>query len=283
MRSRTAQDQKQDTISNPSIPKQHPTPGTRRPATKSTRSPLLPVIQIPRVPTHHEGLVFFLSTALLKSHRRVIQCLEGVEHSPNSYRDYNSPRSRPRSQDNAPSPLPGEADIIVSPQTGILLTISQATMQLYLPGHKPGFNTCKSIVKSINSPLHESIFRLASRYAQLYVFIAHNSDQSTHSKSHISNPQLTVDKHLNSSLISVTAFCTSISEHSRVIPLLVPSIPEIISTWILALAHKHICLLPPPLTAESQLQYRIVFAPVNPNPQLGGLLGRCRKVFESRF
>ncbi|KAL4990144.1 hypothetical protein BDW68DRAFT_155136 [Aspergillus falconensis] len=150
-------------------------------------------------------------------------------------------------------------------------------MQLYLPGHKPGPNTCTSIVKSINSSLRESMFRLASRYAQLYVFIAHNPDQSTHSKSRISNPQLTVDRRLSTSLTSITAFCTSISEYSRIIPLLIPSVPESISTWILTLAHKHICQLPPLLTAGSQLQYRIAFTPVNPKPQLGGLLGEAQE------
>ncbi|KAL4902974.1 hypothetical protein BDW74DRAFT_180266 [Aspergillus multicolor] len=279
--SKEVQDQNQSTSSKPSIPKpQAPNPKPDVPTNKSTRTPSFPVTQVPRVPGNHEGLVLFISTALLKSHLKLIQSLEGIAHPPKLiYRDYHtdtSPTRRPKPQPKPTAQLPPEADIILSPQTGILLTTSQATMQLYLPGHKPTCGTSSSLAKNINSPLRESIFRLAPRYAQLYVFIAHNQDQSKRSKAHVSNPQLTVDKALNTSLTLLSAFCASLAEFGCVVPLLVPSVPESISAWVLALAHKHICQLPP-ARVQTQTQYRIAFTPVNPKPQLVELLGDAQE------
>ncbi|RDW79016.1 uncharacterized protein DSM5745_05868 [Aspergillus mulundensis] len=275
--SKDGQGQNQNTVTKPPIPEpQAPKQKPDIPTNKSTRTPSFPVTQVPRVPPNHEGLVLFISTALLKSHLRIIQCLEGAEHPPKLiYRDYHTDTAsnrRPRPQSKAPAPLPAEADIILSPQTGICLATSQATMQLYLPGHKPTCAAGSSLAKTINSPLRESIFRLAPRYAQLYVFIAHNPDQSKRSKARASNPQLTVDKALNTALTSLSAFCASLADYSCVVPLLVPSVSESISAWILALAHKHICRLPP-AGIQTQSQYRIAFTPVNPRPQLVELLG----------
>ncbi|KAL4921417.1 hypothetical protein BDW62DRAFT_219547 [Aspergillus aurantiobrunneus] len=251
-------------------------------APKSMHMPPIPAVQIPRVPTRHEGLVLFISTALLKTHLRVIQCLEGSEHPPKLiYRDYavSSSNCQSRPQLKLPTPQhqqmstpPDEADIILSPKTGIILTTSQATIQLYLPGHTPS-STQPNItkIKAINSPLRESIFRLASRYQQLYVFILLGPRQSKQPKSGDSNPQPSANKHLISSITSLNAFCASLSEYASITPLLVPSVPESVAAWILALAHKHICQLPP-LRSQFQYPYSITFTPVNPKPQLGGLL-----------
>ncbi|KAL4780966.1 hypothetical protein BJX76DRAFT_360335 [Aspergillus varians] len=252
---------------------------------RSTRTPPIPAIQVPRLPTDHEGLVLFISTALLKTHLRVVQCLEGSEHPPKViYHDYanglskcqSNPQSKsstPHHQQTAEISLPEEADIILSPKTGIILTTSQATMQLYLPGHKStSTNSDTSKPKAINSPLRESIFHLSPRYEQLYIFISHGTEQSNRSESRGSNPQLTADKRLLASLTSLTAFCTSMSQYGNITPLMVPSVPESMAAWTLALAHKHACQLPPP-RSHSLSQYKIAFTPVNPKPQLGALLG----------
>ncbi|KAL4803872.1 hypothetical protein BDV18DRAFT_144584 [Aspergillus unguis] len=243
-------------------------------ASRSRTSPPITAIQVPLVPFNHEGIVLFLSINLLKTHLALVQSLERTEHGPKViYRDYaenNSKRNAKTPQGKPPTVLPDEADIIISPKTGILLTTSQAAMQLYLPGHKStGSTNISKDIKSINSPLRETIFRLASRYDQLYIFISHSPDQSKRSKPRMSNPHLTADKHLLASLASLSAFCTSLFEHSSVIPLLVPSIPESMAAWVLALAHKHVRHVPSPGTHS----YGGRFTPVNPKPQLGGLLG----------
>lgn len=253
-------------------------------ASKSLRTPPIPTLQAPRYPTQHDGLALFLSTRLLKTHLKVIQCLEGSDHPPRLiYRDYEDgsstcqPKQRPK--DSSSQHLqtvsihsPDEADIILSPRTGIILTTSQATMQLYLPGHKStSIQPNISQIKAVNSPLRESIYRLSTRYQQLYVFISHSTEQSKRSKPRVSNPQLSANKSLLDSLTSLSAFCTSLSEYSSITPLMIPSVPESAAAWILALAHKHICQLPPQ-RPNSLSQYTIAFTPVNPKPQLGALL-----------
>lgn len=252
---------------------------------KSLRTPSIPAVQAPRCPAQHGGLVLFISTGLLKTHVQVIQCLEGSDHPPQLiYRDYGNgsskcqSRQQPReSSSQHPQTTsihsPDEADIILSPRTGIILTTSQATMQLYLPGHKSTFTQPNlPQIKAVNSPLRESIYRLSTRYQQLYVFISHGTEQSKRSKSRASTRQLSANENLLNSLTSLSAFCTSLSEYSSITPLIIPSVPESAAAWILALSHKHLCQLPPQ-RPNPYSPYTIAFTPVNPKPQLGAFLG----------
>ncbi|KAL4943744.1 hypothetical protein BDV06DRAFT_220908 [Aspergillus oleicola] len=269
------------------------------PASKPANTPSLPLIQAPRAPTNHESLVLFTSTALLKTHPKVMQCLEGSEHPPKLiFRDYDenlpkrqarpSPKGQQMYNQALPVPLPEEADMILSPKTGLILTTSQATMQLYLPGHKPSIqlsdlsgNFQIPMVKSITSPLREIIFRLASRYEQLYILITHNADNTKRPKPRTASTSLTLpaNKSLLTSLTSLNAFCTSLSNsnshsaaylgYASITPLLMPSTPDSITSWILALAHRHTCPIPSP----RPLSQRNAFTPINPKPQLVGLLG----------
>ncbi|KAL4961764.1 uncharacterized protein BDV14DRAFT_210983 [Aspergillus stella-maris] len=279
--------------------------------TRLAPTPSLPVIQAPRVGTNHEGLVLFTSTALLKMHPKVIQCLEGSGHPPKLiYRDYTESPSKRQSRlspqhqrlykQKPLNPLPKEADIILSPSTGLILATSQATMQLFLPGHKPTVALASSSsssspgtlvpnIKSITSPFRETIFTLSTRYEQLYILITQNADQNNakgpRSRTQDANPTLSADKPLLTSLTSLSAFCTSLSistsnarggqgqGYASVTPLLIPSSPESITSWILALAHKHLCAIPAP----RNLPQNNAFTPINPKPQLVGLLGNAQE------
>ncbi|KAL4882630.1 hypothetical protein BJY04DRAFT_217122 [Aspergillus karnatakaensis] len=252
----------------------------------STRNPLQPALslatQVPRVPLKHEGLVLVVSTTLLSTNLRVIQCLEGFDYPPKLiYRDYPTapPPTQSKQKHQPPKlaqllPPPVEADIIVSPKTGIILTTSQATMQLYLPGHKSGSINTNAIptTKAINSPLREQIYKLSSRYDSLYILITHGPDTSTNKPQ--SRAPITVDKHLLSSLSALTAFCTSLADpkpgSGTLIPLLLPLNPERITTWILSLAHKHVCQLPTP---RSQSCFQSAFTPINPKPRIAFEIG----------
>ncbi|KKK24439.1 hypothetical protein AOCH_005935 [Aspergillus ochraceoroseus] len=232
--------------------------------------------QVPLSPNHHEGLVFFLSTKLLKTHLRLIQCLERTDRAPKLiYRDYannnnnNNTKHEPNPRanhlkDNRP---PREADIIVSPKTGIILTTSQAIMQLYLPGHKPA-GAITSRIREINSPLREQIFLLSSRYEHIYVLVSHGTEQTKQSSSE--NHKITADKCVLASITSLVAFCNSLSGYADIIPLLIPSVPEIAAEWILALAHRHACSLPSP---RARIEAPITFTPINQKRQPVSELG----------
>lgn len=200
---------------------------------------------IPQYPKNsQEPPLLFLSTSLLKSHLRLTRTLENTKDPPPTliYRDY----------DRINHDLEHEADIIISPSTGIILTTSQATTQLYLPGHKPAHPHLDGI-KDINSPLRERIMLLAPRYERLYVLISHSGGTA--------KKQITADKRTLESMTSLTAFCNSVSVHSTIIPLIiVPSAPETIAQWILGLAYRHSFRLP-----ETSVPRSIGFMPINPS------------------
>lgn len=212
-----------------------------------------------------ERPILFLSTALLKSHLRLVRCLEGMGGQPAVvYRDYNhnNPGTEPQGKHttshlNSNPTLQIEADIIISPSTGIILTTSQATTQLYLPGHK--FTHPEMSIECINSPLRKLIFLLAPRYERIYLFICHSAPSSK--KPQVKQPGLTADKRVLASIASLTAFCTSLSTYATISPLLVPSCPETVAGWVLSLANKHIIRLPGNLR---QIQPSTSFTPINP-------------------
>ncbi|KAL2847690.1 hypothetical protein BJX68DRAFT_268081 [Aspergillus pseudodeflectus] len=246
--------------------------------------------ETPEIQNQYGGLVLFISTALLKTHLKVLQHIEQKERPPKViYRDYApvptpknqqkyrsiqfTSHSQPQYQRSALYPPPEEADIVLSAKTGIMLTTTQAAMQQYLPGHKPT-SIPLNCPKSVNSPLRERIFRLSSRYEQLYIFLSHGAKQSKSPKLRALGLQISADKYLLSSLTTLTAFCTSLSKHATIVPLIVPSDPEKIAGWILGFAHKYACQLPPP---RSHSQYTNAFTPVNPKPQLELWLGDVKE------
>ena len=219
------------------------------------------------IPTYpqasQESPILFLSTALLRSHLRVVRFLETKENVPTLiYRDYDNGFGISGIGTQETSNIPGqrtqvEADIVVSPTTGIILTTSQAITQLYLPGHKP--NPEVNGVAGINSPLRERIFRLAPRYEQIYIFICHFMSSKKKTSSQSPAPP-TADKRTITAMASLAAFCNSASAYSTITLLLISSSPEVIGEWVLALANKHAVNFPG-LTSSMQASNR--FTPVN--------------------
>lgn len=201
---------------------------------------------IPGYPkSNQEPIILFMTISLLKSHLSLVRILESQKDPMRTlvYRDYGSHILRTTGSTNITHGLQNEADIIISPSTGIILTTSQATTQLYLPGHKPSHPQLEYI-KDVNSPLRERIMLAAPRYEQLYIFVCHSSGTPTNPKSQ-GKTGLTADKRTLDSTTSLIAFCSSISGHSTVTPLLIaPPSPEIIAEWVLSLAHKHSYRLP---------------------------------------
>ncbi|OOO13836.1 hypothetical protein OAory_01024310 [Aspergillus oryzae] len=228
------------------------------------RYPQYPQLQV----QNHEQPLLFLSTGLLKTHLPIIHGLENLKSPPALiYRDYDVPIQNQLvpgiwipSQASMKHDLPKEADIIVSPTAGIILTTLQATTQLYLPGHKPNPHT--NGAKCINSPLRERIFLLAPRYKHLYVFVTHGTSSLNSGQGNA--PRWTADRRLLASFTSLTAFCDSMSADSTISPILISPSPDILIRWILELAHKHAFQLP---TDTVDLPQTRGFMLVNPTPK----------------
>ncbi|KAJ5811367.1 hypothetical protein N7474_007668 [Penicillium riverlandense] len=183
--------------------------------------------------------LLFLSSSLLKTHTRLIHHLETRTPAPRIlYREYTAiPLPKPPIQTTRQTHnIPPEADVIISPTTGIILTTSQAVTQLYLPGHKPNHPLITAI-KAINSPLRERIFRLLPRYERLYVLISHTGT-AIHTEGN-THPLTKIDVRTLQGISSLSGFCASFSKETTVVPLLVQSSPEIVAEWILGLAAKH--------------------------------------------
>ncbi|KAJ5584876.1 uncharacterized protein N7459_004676 [Penicillium hispanicum] len=209
---------------------------------------------IPCIKEMWKDLVIFLNTGLLKSHLKLVQYLEKMTTPPALvYRDHNQfssgfskvfdqSLSVTTSQLNVE--VPEEADIIISPTTGILLTTSQALTQLYLPGHKPNNPALPSNL-NMNSPVLERIFRLTPRYECLYILVSHcGKPADSTSSQETQEVSFEVDKQTNDAIMSLTKFCDSISDYAMVIPHLIPSAPDIAAKWAVALASKHRVTLP---------------------------------------
>ncbi|PWY68422.1 hypothetical protein BO70DRAFT_300605 [Aspergillus heteromorphus CBS 117.55] len=199
------------------------------------------ISRIPHIAKRNRGQPeLFLSTSLLKSHLSLIQCFEKMDNPPSIvYQDRDTYAERdlygPRTKTTNFYVQDTKADIVIPPETGIILTNSQATTQLFLPGHEPKIT---SDIKSINSPLRERVFLLAGHYKYLYVLICHPSSKTTN-RTIGGSTGITIDRGMLTPLTSFTAFCDSMASISNVNPLLVPLCLEVIAGWVLALADKH--------------------------------------------
>ncbi|KAH8425034.1 uncharacterized protein LDX57_002783 [Aspergillus melleus] len=215
----------------------------------------------------------YVSTALLKTHLNIIRCIEKTQSALTIvYRDYGTTVGEfpsicnPRNialQPDTRHTLPNEADIIVSPTTGVILTTSQAITQLYLPGHKSK-NPKTTDLKWIDSPLREQIFLLARRYEYLYLFVSHGAVSRKGSQEGNIGLTWTADKRTLASFASLLAFCTSTSDCATIVPLWVPSSPEALAKWILSISDKHAVELP---LVNVPTPQQTGFTPVNPKPQ----------------
>lgn len=164
----------------------------------------IPLMSPPSIPTDREAFledqVLFLSSDLLKTHLSFIQTLESLPNAPTLvYRDYDA------------SENVEDADIIIPPMTGIILTTAQALTQRPLPGEEKE-NECLVLAR---------IYRLAPGYEHFYVLVV--SSQM-------------VDSRTADALAFLKVFCGSVSDNAKVVPLIISS--EEVVGWVLALAFE---------------------------------------------
>lgn len=166
--------------------------------------PVLNILPAPTLPQGHshsvEDLTLYFSSDLLKTHLPFVHDLEVMPKHPQIvYRDYN------------PEEGFEDADIIIPPATGIILTNMQALTQQSLPGD--GF--------SDENPVMDRVRRLASRYQYFYVLVAGSE---------------TADRVLVNAVEDFKSFCEALSNNVVVSSLLVPF--DMMAQWALALAFE---------------------------------------------
>lgn len=184
--------------------------------------------QVPLAPQNLSGgLRLTLSTRLLRSHPDVVRHLEASDRV-NSI-DYIDPEEDTSATASSAGHSFQHADITIAATTALMLTNTQATTQLFLPGHRSNIPDSSG---NINSPLRERVFLLAKTYKIVYVLICHINP------AYKSTGDLLLHKNILKSVTSFIAFCDSLSGFSNVQPLLIPACPDTIVRWISAIAGK---------------------------------------------
>lgn len=169
----------------------------------------------------NKPLLLIVSTQLLRSDSTLVRSLEDISSSRSVrliFRDYQGANpSQPHVID--------EANLIVSPTTGIVLASSHETTQKYLPGQGP---------PGIDSPLHARIVQATPRYEMLYVLV---------------RSPLEISMNILSSVRDLTTYCMSLNHICNIKVLLIAT--DHVLEWILSIAAKYTIDsdLAPPLNA----------------------------------
>lgn len=224
-----------------------PMPSTEQQSSAPASCPVKlshPLPLIPDFPEPPDQMTMVLSNALLKSHRSLVFELEQRSPSLNLlFRDYEE------CELNLGLRINSDADIILSPRTGVILATSQATTQQYLPGQAPDAPPSLKDAKLITSPLRSHVAETTLRYEELYVLLSHRSPPTSTTHDITGN---VIDDKTASSLASFSMFCASLAPYSTVIPVIISSSStNALSEWLVALAKKHHVpmTMSPPLAA----------------------------------
>lgn len=168
---------------------------------------------------------FFLNRALARRIQKLYPTAEMIErdfalHSTN----HGKQSSRPAEGVSGCNTMADEADIILSPGTGLILTTLQKIKQRPLPG------------QVAKSAMRERIRRAAPRYERLLVIVSHDTSASpTNTVSNMAAGQL--DHRDCEALGEFTAFCSAIDDDCRAF--LVAGTEEILAQWIVSLMIKY--------------------------------------------
>ncbi|CAG8903377.1 unnamed protein product [Penicillium egyptiacum] len=198
--------------------------------------------------------VFFLSTTLLTTHPSVVRDMEGWPDNPPKliYREYGDTSSDPRYK--------CDAEIILAPDTGLILTTPHELTQRYLPGHGPRDARLNGI-QGITSPLREKIFRLMHRYALLVVLIC-KPDRADVSR--LANACLVRE------ISSLAEFCDAQNEGlSTTLLIPIPNHSLYIVLWCFGMGRLRYQLFPPGMIeniTEGESEYEVALRDLGFNP-----------------
>ena len=202
----------QAALQDPSSAVEHPSPElaaareNRNNAEKNTVPPS-PTIQVPEDKRH-----FMISTAFLSHRGLVHRMLDLYPTADIIERDFNPQNLTEESPDDT---LNHDADIIVSPSTGLLLTSLQKVKQRTLPG------------QASRSEVRDRISTTAPRYEQLIILVR---DDQIHGEDMTQNDC--------EALADFIGFCASISS-TDILVKLIPGAEDHLAKWIIALMVEH--------------------------------------------
>ncbi len=187
-----------------------------------------PVLSIPSSPRWFIIPASFLSNRRLSRHvQRLYPSADFIERDFTLYRQQQShERSQPKGGATSVSSgtMADEADMLLSPSTGLIWTSLQKIKQRSLPGQ------CN------RSAVRERLSRTSPRYERLLVLISHNQDIDPSSDSISTNAQ-SLDDDDCTAISEFTAFCSTLPDDVQ--PFFVAGGEEDLAKWIVATMVKH--------------------------------------------
>jgi hypothetical protein len=168
---------------------------------------------------------FFLNRTLARRLQQLYPTAEMIERDFALHlTDHAKQSSRPGQGVPSCNTMADEADVILSPSTGLILTTLQKIKQRPLPG------------QVAKSAIRERIRRAAPRYERLLVIVSHDtSASSTITVSNTAAGQL--DHRDCEALSEFTAFCSAMDDDCRAF--LVAGTEETLAQWIVSLMIKY--------------------------------------------
>ncbi|KAJ5356960.1 hypothetical protein N7517_011569 [Penicillium concentricum] len=191
--------------------------------------------------------MFFLSTALLRTHLSVVRDMERWPDNPPKliYREYGDAFC--------------DAEVILAPNTGLILTTPHELTQRYLPGHGPRDERLNGI-QGLNSPLREKIFRLMHRYAFLVILIC-GADDAVVSSAAFSFWMRDIG--------SLDRFCDSHKESSETLLVPIPNHSASIVLWCFGMGRLRYEFFPSEYmknVTEGESEYEVALRDLGINP-----------------
>lgn len=203
---------------------------------------------VPDIPSSMSPSILVLSSTLLQSDLDLVRHFERMNPTPQLiFREYQ--RSQRPSLSATHTGPENEADVIVSPQAGVLLITSQETTHTYLPGHP-------SLSRGYTSPIQERISKISVRYEKLYILVRIPGDS--------------IDARVLSAICSLNGFCMALGSTCEIRPLLVAVSDT--AKWISALAYRESISLPLPVDnifpegQEEETLWEVFLRQVGMNP-----------------
>ncbi|KAL8825383.1 MAG: hypothetical protein Q9191_004451 [Dirinaria sp. TL-2023a] len=198
---------------------------------EATPSLGISAVATPEFDVPHESTPFVVSTSFLL-HRKLAQQVQRLYPSAEFIeRDFSlhsaqSEKGTGKVDESASNAVTmrDEADIIVSPSTGLVLTTLQKIKQRALPG------------QASKAAIRERIERIAMRYERLVVLVSSNSMEELQSDTFSPVVRILDEKDCEA-LVDFNAFCLGIHEEIQVI--FTAGDAETLAKWIVGLMIKH--------------------------------------------
>ena len=182
-----------------------------------------PNITVPTLPCPFIVSTSFLSNRKLSRQvQRLFPSAEFIARDFTLHQQHRQPiSSKPNTTPTRTDTIANEADMLLSPSTGLIWTTLQKIKQRSLPG------------QAARSPIRERLLLTSPRYERLLILIS----QDIHTGHPLDLTRANLDNSDCEALTEFTAFCTNLPDEKH--PLFIGGNEEDLARWVVAMMIKH--------------------------------------------